>query len=363
MIRSARSSDVDQLVELENYCFESDRLSRRSFKYFLSKARAVILVDEEECVVTGYVLLLFHRGTSLSRLYSIAVLPRYRKSGIARQLINAAEAAAMEYGCITLRLEVRVDNAPSIALFKSLGYCQFGRYLKYYEDAADALRLEKRLSSTPPNNLSHVPYYQQTLEFTCGPASLMMAMSALNKRVVLDRSLELQLWREATTIFMTSGHGGSGPYGLAIAAYRRGFDVEVYVAKGKPLFIDSVRSEEKKEVIRLVEEDFLKEINNCSINLAFGRVGAEDIIKALDNGAIPIILISSWRIYKEKFPHWVVVTGYDKHFIYVHDSYIDVKKGKTVSDCLNMPITLEEFSRMTTYGKSGQWAALILRGK
>jgi hypothetical protein len=51
----------------------------------------------------------------------------------------------------------------------------------------------------------------------------MMAMKALDPAMELNRTLELRLWREATTIFMTSGHGGCGPYGLALSAYRRGF--------------------------------------------------------------------------------------------------------------------------------------------
>ncbi|MDH5434927.1 MAG: peptidase C39 family protein, partial [Gammaproteobacteria bacterium] len=71
-------------------------------------------------------------------------------------------------------------------------------------------------------------------------------------------------------------------------------------------------------------------------------------------------LISSYRIYQEKFPHWVVVTGLDDRFIYVHDPFIDWEMGKTFTDCINMPIPIKEFIRMSRYGRSGQRAALIL---
>ncbi|HAQ00126.1 MAG TPA: ribosomal-protein-alanine acetyltransferase, partial [Rhodospirillum rubrum] len=76
---------------------------------------------------------------------------------------------------------------------------------------------------------SRVPLYHQTLEFTCGSACLMMAMHALDSRQPMTRSHEIRLWREATTIFMASGHGGCGPHGLALAAHRRGFEAEIYV--------------------------------------------------------------------------------------------------------------------------------------
>ncbi|MCL1487420.1 MAG: peptidase C39 family protein [Marinobacter sp.] len=72
-------------------------------------------------------------------------------------------------------------------------------------------------------NSRRYPYYPQTTEFTCGPAALIMAMAALNQQQSLTTLEELKIWREATTIFMLSGHGGCGPHGLALAAWHRGF--------------------------------------------------------------------------------------------------------------------------------------------
>ena len=299
----------------------------------------------------------------MARLYSIAVDPTCRKSGVAKTLVAAGEEKALEHDCISMRLEIRVDNIPSIRLFESLGYSQFGHYLKYYEDEADAIRLEKRLIQNLSANFSPVPYYQQTLDFTCGAASLLMAMKALDQHVELSRNLEIQLWREANTIFMTSGHGGCGPFGLALAAHHRGFEVAVYVKTKETFFIDSVRNEDKKEVIRLVENNFLSEIKHEGIALHYRVVNTQEIIAALEEGAIPVILISSYRLYNEKAPHWVVITGHDKHFFYFHDPYIDEEKGKNMTDCINMPISQPEFERMARYGKSGQRAALILYPK
>ena len=238
MIRPATPEDIDALVEIENRCFDTDRLSRRSFRHMITKAHAALLLDEEGGAVRGYVLLLFNAGTSLARMYSIAVDPQYRSRGIGRQLMLAAEQAALAQDCVTLRLEVRVDNVSSIALYESMGYRRFGFYDDYYEDHMDALRYEKRLVPSLRPDMARVPYYEQTLEFTCGPAALMMAMGALDPAIELNRRLELRLWRESTTVFMTSGHGGCGPFGLALAAHHRGFEVEVYVNDEGALFID-----------------------------------------------------------------------------------------------------------------------------
>ncbi|HKK13539.1 MAG TPA: GNAT family N-acetyltransferase/peptidase C39 family protein [Gammaproteobacteria bacterium] len=363
MIRSAAVGDIDALVGIENRCFETDRLSRRSFRHMLTRANAATLVDEGDGMLHGYVMVLFHSGTSMARLYSIAVDPSFRGQGLGARLVGAAEETALEHDCAYLRLEVRRDNPSSIDLFKRLGYRQFGRYTDYYQDHMEALRFEKQLGSGLRPDLAVVPYYEQTLDFTCGPASLMMAMKALQPDLALDRRLEIRLWRESTTVFMTSGHGGCGPYGLALSAYHRGFDVQVYVNDESALFIDSVRSAEKKEVIRLTQDDFLEEVRELPIALHYQPLRLADMKEEFEAGGIPVVLISSYRIYHEKSPHWVVVTGFDRRFVHVHDPYVDYDKGKTRTDSLSMPISQKDFERMARYGKSGQRAALIIRSR
>lgn len=361
MIRPASLRDLDALLDLENRCFETDRLSRRSFRHLLTKANAVTLVHEQDARVQGYVMVLFNAGTSLARLYSIAVDPQWRGRGIASALVQAAENAALEADRLYMRLEVRRDNTASIALFERLGYRRFGTYADYYEDHMEALRMEKRLAAHPEPELVRVPYYEQTLEFTCGPAALMMAMRSLNPDVDLDRKLEIRIWRESTTVFMTSGHGGCGPYGLALSAFHRGFDVELYISEEGALFVDSVRSEEKKEVIRVAQEDFAEEVARLPIPVHYQRLSVAEMRDRFEAGGIPVVLISSYRIYQEKFPHWVVVTGFDDRFVYVHDPYVDREKGKSVTDCVNMPILLADFDRMARYGRSGLRAAVIVK--
>jgi ribosomal-protein-alanine acetyltransferase len=361
MIRPARPKDLDALVDIENRSFAVDRFSRRSFRYLLTKANSETLVIDEHGKVLGYVMLLFNTGTSLARLYSLAVDPQARGRGLGAKLIQAAEDAAVAHDCISLRLEVRSDNRASIRLYEKLGYRCFGTLPDYYEDHMDALRYEKFLAPHLEPDLVKVPYYEQTLEFTCGPSALLMAMKALDPSVELDRTLELRLWRESTTIFMTSGHGGCGPYGMALSAYRMGFDVEIYVSEPGVMFIDSVRDEEKKEVMRLVQADFLSELKQLPVAVHQGTLNVEAMKQKFDEGGIPIVLISSYRIYHEKSPHWLVVTGFDEKYIYVNDPYVDHEGGKSATDNINMPILQKDFERMARYGKAGQKAVLILR--
>lgn len=361
MIRNAQLDDLESLIAIEKRAFELDRFSRRTFRYLLSKANADTLIAEEEGKVAGYAMVLFNTGTSLARLYSLAVDPNWQGKGIGRALMQATEEHAIAHGCVTMRLEVRADGERARILYESQGYRQIGTVENYYEDGMRALRYEKRLVPLLKPALAKVPYYEQTLEFTCGPSALMMAMHSLVPALKCNRELELRLWRESTTIFMTSGHGGCGPYGLALAAYHRGFDVEIYVSDKGPMFIDSVRSEDKKEVMRLVQEDFLKELKKLPVRVHLSRINVQHLEEEFNKGGIPLVLISSYRIYHEKFPHWVVVTGFDEKYIYVHDPFVDSEAGKSATDCINMPIAKRDFERMARYGKAGQKAVLIVK--
>ncbi len=363
LFRQASKADIGRLVAIENRCFTEDRLTQRNFLWMLEKAHADIIVAELDGVMAGYGLVLYRRGTSLARLYSLAVLPEFRGGGLARALLGELEQCARGHDCVYLRLEVRPDNEPAIALYRRLGYRQFDRKLDYYEDHSEALCFEKRIIYPQPVNRLQVPYYRQTTEFTCGPASLLMAMSALRPELEQSQEMELQLWRESTTIFMTSGHGGCGPHGLALAAYRRGFRVEMYLSKQDVLFIDSVRSPEKRQIISLVQEDFMRQLRTTSVAIHYRRVTLDELTQHLDAGRIPLILISTYRINRNKAPHWVVITAHDSHFIYIHDPEVEQEQHASMTDNIYVPVPKSDFPSMARFGRSQLQTALVLSDK
>lgn len=363
MIRNAEPSDVAALVRIENRSFLTDRFSPRTFRYLLSKANAVTLVDcdDDDCTtVRAYATLLFSRGTSLARLYSIAVDPEHKGRGLGWSLLNAAQQAALDRDAVYMRLEVRADDPTTQALYARAGFRKFGVQSHYYGDNADAIRMEKSLAPRPDPELARVPFYAQSLDFTCGPAAMLMAMHALDPQLTMDQTAELRLWRESTTVFMMSGHGGCSPEGLAIAAARRGFKVKVFLSGSGVLFIDSVRSEAKKDVIRLVQEDFRGQLRERGIPVLFQPLSVEAMRAEFDAGRIPVVLISSYRFDRQKQPHYVVVTGFDSKYVYLNDPSVDDENEKSLTDCIQIPVLQKDFAEMARYGRSQQKAALII---
>ena len=145
-IRLATTGEIAALVAIENASFPGDRLDRRRFRYLLTQANSVTFVDVDGAVVRGYILLLLRTGWRGARVYSIATHPDHLGCGVAARLLTAAEHWAAAHGCAEVRLEVRVDNAASLTLFRKRGYVVFGRYGAYYHDGMDALRLRRMLA-------------------------------------------------------------------------------------------------------------------------------------------------------------------------------------------------------------------------
>lgn len=361
-IRPAKTNDLEGLVALEKASFATDKLSRRSFRHWLSTDHRALLVAAAAEQIVGYILIIYHPGTRLARIYSLAVAPQQRGHGIAKTLMTAGEQAARDDGRLYLRLEVSIDNIPAITLYEALGYKQFGLYRDYYQDHKDALRYQKRIRryrDTPQHRSVH--WLRQTTPFTCGPTALMMAMHELHPSYLPSREEEINLWREATTIFMTSGHGGCHPIGLALAAKRRHFAVEVWINQTSTLFIDSVRNEEKKQVIELVDNSFKREAAENHIAVHYTNITQSDLIAAFNTGAIPLILISTYSLDRKKAPHWVVMSGFDDDCLYMHDPDPDEGRQSDL-DCQFIPIARDDFERMSCFGKTRLRTAVVVRG-
>lgn len=360
VIRPANANDLDGLVALETASFTSDRLSRRSFKHWLATDHRALWVADDDHTVVAYILVIYHPGTRLARVYSIAVALSHRGLGLGKQLMLAGEQAARDSGRFYLRLEVSTDNHAAIALYQALGYQKFGIYRDYYQDHRDAHRYQKRIRRYQ-DTLQHrsVHWLRQTTPFTCGPAALMMAMHGVNRAYQPSQEEELTIWRTATTIFMTSGHGGCHPIGLALAAKSRGFGVEVWINQTGTLFIDGVRNDDKKQIVELVDHSFKRQAQEQAIPVHYANITQDALIAAFTAGAIPLILISTYLLDRKKAPHWLVMSGYDEACLYMHDSDPDDRRQSEI-DCQFIPIAREDFDRMSCFGKTRLRTAVVI---
>lgn len=357
--RPARLSDIDALVAIENQAFTTDRISRRSFRQLIERATARTIVAEIDGRIAGYCMVLFRKGGGVARLYSIAVDPERAGSGVGRILLEKAEEAAYDNDRIILRLEVREDNPRAIALYERAGFRRIGRETGYYGDGATALRLEKTVRGDVPPATA-VPFYEQNSDFTCGPCCLMMAKAHFDADFQPDPVMEIRLWREATTVFMMSGPGGCEPFGLAVAAYENGLSAEILVSFHGALFLQSVRSEEKRRVMELAQVDFRRRAERYGIGVDYRAFSIDDIRAALRAGRLVAVLVSGFLMFGKKVPHWVLAIDDDGDHIMIHDPWVEDERGETVADAANIPIPYDIFMGMARFGRQGLRAAVIL---
>jgi hypothetical protein len=181
-----------------------------------------------------------------------------------------------------------------------------------------------------------VPFYRQHFDFTCGPASLMMAMKYFDKRVELSRNLEMDIWREAS---MIEAYGASR-YGLAFSAAIRGFGARIisnlrsfgFVGKLEPR-VEGVNM----SMLRFFFREREKRCKELGVEEVRCGITPATVTRELASLHVPIVLTDGRQLIGEDVPHWVVVTGHDKRNFYINnplsnsaDDAVDVDRMEKV---------------------------------
>jgi ribosomal-protein-alanine N-acetyltransferase len=135
--------DLKSLVEIENACFAvpwEESLISADLNGFGSSIYLKAMLNG---AVVGYGVLGQTDGSA--HVMNIAVLPEYRRRGIALQIMAAFGEIASEWRTSRMRLEVRASNVAARAFYSSIGFVYSLRIKGYYNDGEDALELVARL--------------------------------------------------------------------------------------------------------------------------------------------------------------------------------------------------------------------------
>jgi ribosomal-protein-alanine N-acetyltransferase len=145
-LRPAAASDAEALTRLHAASFESG-WSADALVEAMTGAGAFALVVEGDGGLDGFIIAREAGGEA--EILTLAVDPERRRRGLGAQLAAAAIEAALARGASALFLEVAVDNAAAIGLYRSLGFSEAGRRPRYYarrDGSVDALILRRDLT-------------------------------------------------------------------------------------------------------------------------------------------------------------------------------------------------------------------------
>jgi ribosomal-protein-alanine N-acetyltransferase len=146
--RDAMALDLPILVSMEKILFADSPWSMGQFKEeFKGVPRThffTVAVDSNNQIV-GYAAVMVPAPGVEADVLTVGVLPEHRKSGIGTAFMEKLENWASDKESNAMMLEVGVDNANAIALYKSLGYSKISVRQNYYGAGLDALVMRKDL--------------------------------------------------------------------------------------------------------------------------------------------------------------------------------------------------------------------------
>lgn len=142
MIRKMESRDLEQVAELEKVCF-SEAWSWKLLETGIHSPYDVYYVFEQDEKILGYCNLRVLAGEG--EIQRIAVLPSFRRLGVARKLMDAMADFAAENKVSAVSLEVRESNRPARNLYESYGFAAEAVRKGYYRNPSeDAVIMWKR---------------------------------------------------------------------------------------------------------------------------------------------------------------------------------------------------------------------------
>lgn len=148
-LRRPTVDDFDQLLAIEQRCFRAHRFTRADFEYHLQNPESIFAVAETANRIVGYIAGIIYHGSKqrIGKLYSMAVLPEWRKHHIGSALLKFFEREAARRGGGSVTLEVRRSNRAARSLYRQFGYNVDNVLKDYYARGSHGLKMRKELNS------------------------------------------------------------------------------------------------------------------------------------------------------------------------------------------------------------------------
>jgi len=188
-----------------------------------------------------------------------------------------------------------------------------------------------------------IPYYAQTAEFSCGPASVLMVLKFFDPHFELDRSREFEAWRQCNMI----GVRGADPFGLSVPLLDAGHEVHLWTERRQmvdpPLWkrrlLEHGFSPADADLAIFGMGENRKRALERGVTVGYGPVTVERIAAFCQEGFVPIALVHMGVVHQFDIPHWVVVADAGAQQVTFNDPY--PPKGRK-----DLCVSREEFQRM-----------------
>lgn len=140
--------DIPVLVSYEKQLFPYSPWNTAQFKEEFAgiPTTRYMSVAESGNTIVGYCGVFVPAPGVEADILTVAVLPEYRRQGIAREFIRQIEEWSLARGASAMMLEVEQSNESAIALYLSLEYMKISVRMDYYGPGKDAFVMRKEFS-------------------------------------------------------------------------------------------------------------------------------------------------------------------------------------------------------------------------
>jgi ribosomal-protein-alanine N-acetyltransferase len=137
--------DIPVLVTYEKQLFPYSPWNSAQFKEELAgiPTTRYMSIAESGNTIIGYCGVFLPAAGVEADVLTVAVLPEYRRQGIAKEFMRQIEQWSKERGASAMMLEVEHTNESAIALYTSLGYMKISVRMDYYGPGKDAFVMRK----------------------------------------------------------------------------------------------------------------------------------------------------------------------------------------------------------------------------
>jgi hypothetical protein len=152
-----------------------------------------------------------------------------------------------------------------------------------------------------------------------------MVMKHFYPKLKLNRSLEFEVWRQCNMI----GSRGADPYGLAVPLLEAGYEVRLVTEWRKA--VDEMQWKKRLRSRRYSRADIQlglfgvrenrRRAMERKIPVQYKRPMVTELVRAVQDGEVPIALVHMGVIHGYNIPHWVVVTRADERKVVFNDPY------------------------------------------
>ena len=139
--------NVFDLADIEEVCFAKDAWTVNNLRGEFMNEYSYLIGYYQDDKLVGYTCV--RAMYEEAQVCNVAVLPEYRRQGIAKQLIEEMLRLSTEKGCQVCELEVNTENTPAVELYKKCGFEVAGIRKNFYRrsryNSRDAYTMTKSL--------------------------------------------------------------------------------------------------------------------------------------------------------------------------------------------------------------------------